>query len=375
MYRYAANPLHHIVLIYGATGQYNKGVETSHKAQALVKGKGWFETEMNIMDDLKMLYGYLGVEDSVLFYDRERLQAAINFRTNQFEVNTEMVEALFTQKENEQTIREQSAELRNELLEKEAIDRERITLLIIVSLIVIILLIIFIYAFNQRKLQKKLARENTEKEKKNEQLLTALGANEALVQEISHRVKNNLAVLAGLLTMQSNRSDSEKVKRELKDSVLRIESIATIHKKLYDKRSDARVNLKDALEELSRNVVAAMGKDPDTDLVTNIADIEVDIAEAVTLCLIINEAITNSCKYANVNERKKVHLELESDEGLLYCRVIDHGDGFDENELSAGSKSLGVYLIRLLSKQLGATLNWTKTDETFFLSIELKSDG
>jgi two-component sensor histidine kinase len=375
MNRYAANPIHHAAVVYRSIGKVEKGLKITHKAYALTKGKGWYQIEMNQLDDLKAMHDLLNNEDSVLFYDRARLEAAISFRTKQFEVNTKMVEILYTQKENEQTIREQSIQIRNEALEKEVINRERITLLIIVSLIVIILLIIFIYAFNQRKLQKKLAIENAEKEKKNEQLLVALGANEALVQEISHRVKNNLAVLSGLLTMQANRSDNATVKKELTDSILRIESIATIHKKLYDKRSDAKVNLKEALSELSENVVSAMGKDPSEVLEMSLDEVELDIAEAVTLCLIVNEAITNSCKYANVGSDNKLHVNLVKENDQLTCRIIDHGPGFDDSEVPKESTSLGVYLIRLLSKQLGAKLNWTKTDETFILSIELKSDG
>ncbi len=375
MLRYASNPIHHAAVVYRSIGEVGKGLRITHEAYANTKGKGWYQIEMNQLDDLKAMHDLLNNEDSVLYYDRERLQAAINFRTKQFEVNTKMVEILYAQKENERTIREQGIKIRNEALEKEAINRERTTLLIIVSLIVIILLIIFIYAFNQRKLQKRLGIENADKEKKNEQLLVALGANEALIQEISHRVKNNLAVLSGLLTMQANRSDNEKVKKELTDSILRIESISTIHKKLYDKRTDAKVDLKEALSELCQNVVSAMGKNPSEDLEMNLDEVELDIAEAVTLCLIVNEAITNSCKYGNVSSDNMLHVNLVSTSDKLICKILDHGPGFDEKEIPKESKSLGVYLIRLLSKQLGAKLNWLKTQESFILSIELKTDG
>ena len=374
MYRYATNPLHHIAVVYRSIGQFDKALEITREACRLVKDKGWYQIEMNLMEDMKMNHFHLNNNDSMLFYDRERLEAALQFRGKQHEVNTKMVEILFTQKENEQTIREQEIKLKNEVLEKEAISRERTALWIIVSLIVMILLIIFIYAFNQHRLQKKLAIENEEKEKKNEQLLSALGTNEALVQEISHRVKNNLAVLAGLLTMQANRSDSDKVKKELKDSVLRIDSIATIHKKLYDKRNDARVNLKDAIYELSRNVVSALGHDPDEVLELSIDEIEIDIAQAVTLCLIINEALTNSCKYANVGTESKVGISLRKNDASLRVEVYDHGPGFDEKEITSQSRSLGVYLIRLLTKQLRADLSWSRTDRAFIMCLEFKEN-
>lgn len=374
MLRYASNPIHHAAVVYRSIGEVEKGLYITHKAYAMTNGKGWYQIEMNQLDDLKAMHDLLRNEDSVLYYDRERLQAAINFRTKQYEVNTKMVEALYTQKENEQTIREQRIELRNKALEKEAISRERTTLWIIVSLIVVILLIIFVYAFNQHKLQHKLAIENTEKEKKNEQLSMALNANEALVQEISHRVKNNLAVLSGLLTMQAQRSGNDKVIKELQDSVLRIESIATIHKKLYDKRSDAKVNLKEAIYELSDNVLSAMGFDPNTCLDTKLDDCDMDIADAVTLCLILNEVITNCCKYADLSTSKKLIVDLENWDGKIRCSVIDHGPGFDMKEYQDQNNRLGLYLIKLLAKQLKAEVVWEKKQDEFIFRIQLEKN-
>lgn len=372
--RYAANPMHHVSIVYRTLHEFDKGLAYTRKAYSKVKGKGWDQAGMNLLEDLKMYHDYYGNEDSVLFYDRERLQAAINFRTKQFEVNTEMVQILFTQKENEQTIREQEVKLENERLEKEAVQRQQITLWVVLFLIGIILLVIFIYTFNQRKLQRQLKLENLEKERKNGELEVALDSNQALVQEISHRVKNNLAVLASLLTMQANRSDSEKVKKELKNSVLRIESIATIHKKLYDKRTDAKVELDLAIKELSRNVVSAMGKDPDTCLKLKLDPTEFDIQEAVTLCLILNEVITNSCKYTPVSEEYPLVVELVNDEKTVNCSVTDHGPGFDEKELNNQRKSLGIYLIHLLAKQLKATIAWNKKETQFEFTIVLNKD-
>lgn len=374
MLRYAVNAMHHISIVYGTIGALEKSLTVTHKALELIEGKRWYQLKVNLLEDLRNLQGQFNRPDSMDYYEQKRLKAVISKKDQDYEVNTKMVEVLFSQKQNEQTIREQEISLRNEQLEKKAINRERFFLWITVSLIGLSLMIIFIYAHKQRRLKIKLKQENEEKESKNLQLTHALESNEALVQEISHRVKNNLAVLSGLLNMQVDRSENEKVKKELRDSILRIDSIATIHKNLYDKRNDAKVNLKKALEELSKNVVAALGKNPDDILVTDLVDLEIEIAQAVTLCLIINEAITNSCKYAHVSKNKKLHIELKSDSNNIYCRVIDHGPGFDVNKVNTNTKSLGVYLIKLLAKQLKSRFEWRKEGEQFILNIELKKD-
>lgn len=371
MLRYAINPMHHISVIYGTTFQIEKGLSITHEAYSLVKGKGWYQIEKSLMEDLKSFHQYLGNKDSVLYYDRERLQAVVNWRGKQHEINTKMVEILFTQKQNEQKIREQEALLQNEMLEKEAINRDRIFLWITISFICIILLLIFLYAYKQNRLKIELAKENNEKESKNRQLTNALEANEALVQEISHRVKNNLAVLSGFLSMQAARSNNKKVIKELNASVLRIESIATIHKKLYDKRTDAKVNLKEALTELSFNILTAMGKNPKDCLIKNIDECEIEIAKAVTFCLMINEVITNSVKYGGVNSTNKLTIQVKNLKDTVVCEVSDQGSGFEMDELDINTKSLGVYLIKLLAKQLKATISWTKTKENFIFRIKL----
>lgn len=375
MLRYAINPMHHISVVYGMNFQVEKGLAITHEAYNLIKGRGWYQIETSLMEDLKSFHGHLGNEDSVLYYDRERLQAVVNWRTEQHEVNTKMVEILYAQKQNEQTIRKQDALLKNEVLEKEAIKRERSFLMITVSLIGLILLIIFIYAYKQNRLKRDLARKNEEKESKNRQLSSALEANEALVQEISHRVKNNLAVLSGLLNMQAARSDNEKVTKELTESILRIDSIATIHKKLYDKGADAKVNLKEALIELSKNILTAMGKNPEDCLELKLDESELDIAKSVTFCLIINEVITNSCKYGLVSSENKLLIQLENFMGQINCKVIDNGPGFDPKTLDGNSKSLGIYLINLLTKQLKATISWSKTKESFIFSLYIDKYG
>lgn len=374
MLRYAANSMHHISVVYGTINEIDKSLEVTHEAYSLIKDRNWYQLEANLLEDLRNLQNQLNRPDSASYYEQKRLQAIIDWKDEQYAVNTSMVQVLFTQKQNEQTINEQKIRLQKEALEKEAINRELTFLLITIILIVLILLIIFIYAYNQRKLKIKLARENDKKELKNKQLSDAITTNKALVQEISHRVKNNLAVLSGLLRMQATRSENDQVTKELNDSILRIESIATIHKKLYDKRTDAKVDLKEALLELSENVLTSMGRDSGECLTVDLEECEIEIAQAVTFCLIINEVITNSCKYGAVSPNEPLSIKLSNSEDGITCKISDHGPGFNFEEIKEKTNSLGVYLINLLAKQLKATISWNKTKENFIFKIHLNKD-
>ncbi len=372
MLRYAINALHHISVIYNTTKDYKKSLEITQFAYQLIKDKNWYQTEINILDDLRNVHANLNNKDSVIFYKILAIEAGNRWKDQQYETNTKMVEILFTQKENEQIIRVKNILLEKEKIEKESIEYERRNLIFFTFLIVFLLVIIFIYAFKQRDYKIKLSKENKEKEIKNHQLADALIANEALVQEISHRVKNNLAVLSGLLRMQATRSDNQDLKNELNVSILRIDSIATIHKNLYDKGNDAKVNLDVAIKDLSNNILHAMGVNPEVCLILELEKCELEIAQAVTFCLILNEVITNSCKYGEINESKKLNIKLSNHQDLIKCSISDQGKGFAEENLDKNHKSLGLYLIKMLSKQLKAEISWKKTEKLFKFSIQFK---
>lgn len=368
MLRYAINAMHHISVVYGTINDLDNSIQITRKAYKLIQGKKWYRVELNLLEDLRNLQNQLNRTDSAQYFENKRLEVVVQWKDQQYATNTRMVEILFTQEQNEQTIEQQNKLLEKEREEKEIIRRERRTLTILISVIAILLVVIFIYAYRQRGLKKKLHAENKEKEKKNDQLEEALNSNEALVQEISHRVKNNLAVLSGLLRMQSKRSGNPEVIKELEDSILRIDSISTIHKKLYDKRADARVNIGEAVQDLITNISNAMGLQPDRHLKIKVDYGEVDIAQAVTFCLILNEVITNSCKYGNIDEEKPLYVSLSILNNHIRCEVKDQGPGFENENLE--KKSLGLYLINKLSKQLKAEYSWNKTKEFFIFRID-----
>lgn len=369
MLNYALNSMHHISVVYGSMNVLDKSLEITRKAYGLIEGRGWYREEMNLLEDLRNLQNQMDNPDSAMYFESKRLHTALLWKDQQYSVNTRYVEIMFAQKENEQTIREQMILLENERLENEAISKERTILVLVIGLTLLLLITIIRYSFIQQKRKIKLVNDNLEKEHKNIKLEKALSANEALVQEISHRVKNNLAVLSGLLNMQALRSQNELVKAELQNSILRIESIATIHKQLYDKDSNGKVDLGNAVQELSSNILYAMGFDPKECLIINCQNFKLDIAYSVTFCLILNEVITNSCKYGGVSPENKIEIELKKENNNISCLVKDKGAGVESVKIKKKADSLGIYLIELLSKQLHADIKWEKSREYFIFSI------
>ena len=212
-----------------------------------------------------------------------------------------------------------------------------------------------------------------------------------LMQELHHRVKNNLAIVSSLMRMQSRRLDDPRAVQAVQDGQRRVEAISLIHQQFYQTENLADVPIKTYVNELTEGLLVGYGFDPDTfDCQVEVADIQLDVDVAVPLGLILNEVLTNAFKYAYANVAKpslSVRLQPVADgptTGLL-IEVQDNGPGLDgpglertdarmERSADAGSTpissrrkgSFGQRLIRELTSQLGGEMSLTNRHGTYF---------
>ncbi len=196
-------------------------------------------------------------------------------------------------------------------------------------------------------------------QKKNQQRLEELlGQKVTLLAEIHHRVKNNLAVISGLLQLQQYRIDSEAAKIALRSSQMRIQSMAMIHESLYESTNFSNVKFDKYVDKLLGSIESTL-KNPDreVELEIDIEDVALNINQAIPLALIINELVTNSYKYAfpdNENGKIKVSLTAESD--VVILKVSDNGIGLPEGVSIENSASLGFTLVSNLSRQIDSEI-------------------
>lgn len=192
----------------------------------------------------------------------------------------------------------------------------------------------------------------TEIKSKNE-IEKQLKEKEILLSEIHHRVKNNLAIISGLLYMHSEHIQDESVKQILKESQSRIKSMAIIHEQLYQTENFGNINVNEYLKELIKKIASSFNthkKKIDIDI--DVASFTVPISQALTLGLVINELVINSYKYAFENvENGKIKVRFEK-KGKHILRVSDNGIGYAEDFNFEKSSSLGINLVKILAKQL-----------------------
>ncbi len=194
-----------------------------------------------------------------------------------------------------------------------------------------------------------------------------------LMRELHHRVKNNLAIVASLLRLQSNRLDDEKAVAAVRVGQQRVEAMSLIHQRLYQTDNVSSVNMREFLTDLSESLMQAYGYSTDEfDLQLDIDQDSLDVDVAMPLGLIVNELITNAFKYAYANVPQpllRIALYQSAAKGPgVTLEVQDNGPGLDAADWQrAGQKtSFGRRLIQSLSEQLDGELSVIRQNGTLF---------
>ena len=198
----------------------------------------------------------------------------------------------------------------------------------------------------------------TERKRRTSELTAALAEREVLLQEVHHRVKNNLQIISSLINMQLRNLDGPGGDALL-ECQTRVQAIALIHEQLYQSKDYAHVPFADYVRSLANNVFAATGSSPSrVTLDLAIEDVALAVDKAIPCGLVLNELITNSLKHGFKNGRKgRVRVGLARlDDARCSLSVADDGVGFPDGIEAAQSSSLGLLLVRALADQLDAEL-------------------
>jgi len=201
----------------------------------------------------------------------------------------------------------------------------------------------------------------TDRVQKEEKIKDSLVEKETLLAEIHHRVKNNLAVVSGLMQLQALDAESEELQAKLYDSVNRIKTMASVHELLYQADDYSRLNFSDTIKKLVENISTTFQSKESIRIDVLSDEIELNINAAIPASLIVNEVVTNVYKHAfNGVDDRKLSLSLSEAEGRIGIIIEDNGVGIQEGDQNPDS-SLGMHLIRELSGQLKGEYQYENT--------------
>lgn len=218
----------------------------------------------------------------------------------------------------------------------------------------------------------------TEQKRVERQIKTSLSEKEVLLQEIHHRVKNNLQVVSSLLSLQSEQIKDKEALTLFKESQDRVRAMALVHERLYKSHDLANIDFTGYVQNLANHLMRSYGsKAGSVSLDLKVEPVPLGIDAAIPCGLIINELVSNSLKYAFPSgETGKILLRLSLDNSnTLRLHVKDDGVGLPEGLDLSKTQSLGLKLVQGLVQQLGGTLTYRNNNGTEFdISFSLNND-
>lgn len=181
---------------------------------------------------------------------------------------------------------------------------------------------------------------------------------EWMLKEMHHRVKNNLQIISSLLHLQGTFLKDKEALVAIQESQNRVHAMAVIHQKLYQTDRQSSIPMISYIHEIVDYLINSFDRFDTVHKNINVSPIDLDVTLAVPLGLILNEAITNSLKYAFPDNRAgMLNIELVEQENKTYRFVVgDDGIGFPVDWNPGQNRTLGMSLIKGLSEQIDGTL-------------------
>lgn len=203
----------------------------------------------------------------------------------------------------------------------------------------------------------------------------SLQEKETLLKEIHHRVKNNLQVISSLLSLQSEKITHPGLLKIFMDSQNRIRAMAMVHEKLYESSDLSRIDFTRYMHSFLIHMNNSYNLNPkyvQMHMDFNEESHYFKIDTAIACGLILNELISNSCKYAFPEDRKgNIYLNFKPERQNTSCtnyllQVADDGIGIPETIDIQNTDTLGLQLITMLTRQIQGTLDLDRTQGTRF---------
>jgi two-component system, sensor histidine kinase PdtaS len=202
------------------------------------------------------------------------------------------------------------------------------------------------------------------------EIKSSLVEKNTLLQEIHHRVKNNMQIISSLLNLQIKYVDDGKAVDVLKESQNRVKSMAMIHDKLYMSEDLTRINFVEYINSLVSNLFYSYNIDEEIKPILKIDNLSLNMETAVPCGLIISELVSNSLKYAFPDGMiGEIFISLKSDGDDYELIIGDNGIGLSEEFDIKNTKTLGLMLVTSLTEQIDGKISINRDHGTRYTIV------
>jgi PAS domain S-box-containing protein len=229
--------------------------------------------------------------------------------------------------------------------------------------------------FELQEANQKLQLEVIERKRAEEQIKGDLDEKVELVQEIHHRVKNNIQMIISLINMLSNHPRINQVASDkLREIAEKVRYISRIHEDFYSSPNLSNIEFSKYLKKATGELYSNYGRDVDVIFKLNIADEYLEINQAIPMGIIFNELMLNVLRHAfreNSQKRKIVNIEFYKKQQQYSLVISDNGSGLPENINEIKKHKIGLQLVEILAKDhlKGEIKNYGSFGTTFIVNF------
>lgn len=340
-YREAIHTMNNRAMLYAHNGfPKQKTIELYEKIIALVEERKIDYPLEEVFKYIYLEYDAIGDTKKAYYYFRKYHNAFIMAQANKLNTKIQQITEQYQNEKIQIELDKTNIQL-NETsidLKKRQQENTRIYIVLIVFVLLIVFIVLLLVKLNSTN--QKLKKRNLEKD--------------SFIQEIHHRVKNNLQFVSSLINMQMKASSESAEIISLNDASRRIRAMALVHEMLYKQEDSIGISIKQYMEELISSLNDIINSDSTMiKFDSNIINKNFSVTSSIALGMITSELISNSIKYAFKNtehpEIKIILQELPSHDGYNLI-VRDNGIGVERKENDP--QKLGMRLIDIFSRQL-----------------------
>lgn len=235
------------------------------------------------------------------------------------------------------------------------------------SALLSVMLITFIISYRTRRLRNRNNQLEQIVSDRTKELQLSLNEQKAMLQEIHHRVKNNLQFIEAIINMQINISREESSQHLLQDINRRINAMTLVHEMLYNKENLEKISVRHYIAELIKKLRGIVdGKQSNFEFNDDIDDIQLNINTCMALGMITTELVSNALKHGVVNSDNpaiSIQLKKTNKEKNYFYKIRDNGPGLPEGKIQNG---LGMRLIDIFARQLRGSYTFRNDDGLLF---------
>jgi two-component sensor histidine kinase len=212
------------------------------------------------------------------------------------------------------------------------------------------------------------ARERADKRHAQDALHALLDRQTALLHELDHRVKNNLQLLLSLIGIEIRQAEDDQTRQVLGRMRERMQALAAAHRDLYDGKGAARFDASSFAKGLCQELTAAI---PGVRIVPEfeVENVEVEASKAAPIALLFNEIVVNALSHAYIERHGRLKLTLHIRAGVLLFQLSD--DAFSPEEKQAAQNSASGTVLKALSRQLDAHVEWPPEEPATLVRITM----